>query len=345
MKISEKIRQNRQRAGMTQEQLANKIGVSAQAVSKWENGVSMPDICLLPNLAEVFGVSIDELFDLTVEHKLNRIENRLDIDESFSDELFNEYKTFIEERLYFPEDRERALSLLANLYHKRMESDSKIVSKYARESILLHPEKKDCQWLLSKAEGHVAWDWNIANHSTAIEFYKKVIDGDHINPKSPLPFYFLIDNLIADNRYDEVEKYLEILRTLPAHKPVLIDFYRAYVALGRHNLSLADEIINEAETKYVNDGDFLFEAAQYYAKIAQYDKAVIYYERYWTAKKPPRFTDALYGIAIIAKRQNNKEMAVSAYERILKCLIDEWGYTKNDNPYIEAEREMLDILK
>lgn len=46
---------------MTQEHLANIMGVSPQAVSKWENDQSSPDISLLPLLAETFGVSIDEL--------------------------------------------------------------------------------------------------------------------------------------------------------------------------------------------------------------------------------------------------------------------------------------------
>ena len=53
--------------GMTQERLANLANVSAQAVSKWENDLSYPDIMLLPVLADVFGVSIDELLGRTVE--------------------------------------------------------------------------------------------------------------------------------------------------------------------------------------------------------------------------------------------------------------------------------------
>ena len=77
MELGKKIRQLRQKAQYTQEQLGEKLGVGAQAVSKWENAVGMPDISLLPALAEVFGVSIDDLFDLTAEQRLNRIENRL----------------------------------------------------------------------------------------------------------------------------------------------------------------------------------------------------------------------------------------------------------------------------
>lgn len=54
MELGKRIRQLRFRAGLTQEQLAEKLGVGAQAVSKWENAVAMPDISLLPLLAEIF---------------------------------------------------------------------------------------------------------------------------------------------------------------------------------------------------------------------------------------------------------------------------------------------------
>lgn len=47
--------------GTTQEELAEKMGVSSQAVSKWENDISCPDIQSLPKLAKLLGVSVDEL--------------------------------------------------------------------------------------------------------------------------------------------------------------------------------------------------------------------------------------------------------------------------------------------
>ena len=47
---------------MTQEELSRQLSISAQAVSKWEQGLSSPDISLLPLIADVFHISIDELF-------------------------------------------------------------------------------------------------------------------------------------------------------------------------------------------------------------------------------------------------------------------------------------------
>ena len=59
--LGTRISECRKRRQITQEQLAEHMNVSPQAVSKWENDISCPDISLLPQLSDYFGVSIDEL--------------------------------------------------------------------------------------------------------------------------------------------------------------------------------------------------------------------------------------------------------------------------------------------
>ena len=59
--IAKQIKANRLRCNMTQEKLAEALNVSSQAVSKWENGQSCPDITLLPKLAELLNVTTDVL--------------------------------------------------------------------------------------------------------------------------------------------------------------------------------------------------------------------------------------------------------------------------------------------
>lgn len=63
MELGEKIKELRKERKISQDELAKGLGISFQAVSKWETGVSMPDIFLLPAIASMFGVSIDELFE------------------------------------------------------------------------------------------------------------------------------------------------------------------------------------------------------------------------------------------------------------------------------------------
>ncbi len=67
MNIGNKIRELRKQRGITQEQLAESVGISFQAVSKWENNIALPDITLAPVLASYFGVSMDELFDFNLK--------------------------------------------------------------------------------------------------------------------------------------------------------------------------------------------------------------------------------------------------------------------------------------
>ena len=64
MNIGGNIKRLRQQNNMTQDQVAEKLHVSYQAVSKWENNINAPDIALLPKIANLFGVSIDALFSV-----------------------------------------------------------------------------------------------------------------------------------------------------------------------------------------------------------------------------------------------------------------------------------------
>ncbi len=346
MDIGNKIKQLRQKAGITQEQLGTRLSVSAQSISKWETGITMPDISLLPLLSSELGVTIDELFDLTTDQKLQRITKRLDVEEEFSDGVFHEYESFLKNLIDEHNDKRRILSLLAQLYHHRMESDSKKVSKYARQAIRMAPEKKECQWLLQKAEGANCWDWNIANHTDVIEFYKAVIEGDTISPKTPLPYYEVMDNLIADHRTTEARRYLSEYKTLPAHKPFLVPVYEAYIALADYGVQKADGIMLDALKEFSSHSGFLFESAQYHARKCEYDKAIEYYEASWAADEDskPRYTDALDGIATIYTIIGEKGKALEAYDRMIACIKDEWGYKEDDAAVVEVERKKKKLL-
>ena len=212
MELGKKIKKLRLGARLTQNELAEKLGLSPQSVSKWENGFAMPDISALPLLAEIFGVTIDDLFDLTAEQRFNRIEHR-------------------------------------------MEMFSKKAGRYAREAVRLSPGEKGCQWILQKAEGHFAWEWNINNHTKAVEFYKEIVRD---NPDCELGYLYLLDNLIADHRADEAEE--------------------------------ADGIMERLSRQHPEDFAVLFETAQYYAAKSDYEKAVDYYERSFAAETCGRIT-------------------------------------------------------
>lgn len=69
LSLGNQIRLNRRRINLTQEELAEKFGTSPQAISRWENGITYPDIEMLPMIASFFGMSVDALLGCTEEEK------------------------------------------------------------------------------------------------------------------------------------------------------------------------------------------------------------------------------------------------------------------------------------
>ena len=71
----------RREKGMTQSELAEKMGVTDKAVSKWERDLSCPDVSSIPRLAEIFGISVDELMSgkPTVKENPSRLDSIIDL--------------------------------------------------------------------------------------------------------------------------------------------------------------------------------------------------------------------------------------------------------------------------
>lgn len=80
IQLGERIRELRARDGRTQDALASELGVTAQAVSRWEKGTCYPDMEMIPSIANYFGVSIDELFGYDNERskKVDALAGRID---------------------------------------------------------------------------------------------------------------------------------------------------------------------------------------------------------------------------------------------------------------------------
>lgn len=328
MELGKKIRQLRYKADLTQEQLAEKLNIAAQSVSKWENGMTMPDISTLPLLAEIFGVTIDDLFDLTVEQRLNRIENRMDAEDELPQDVFLEYEAFLKTQLEDAAHHKRAQSLIAYLYWHKMNSYARKASRYAKQAVRLSPGEKDCQWILSKTDGHAIWDWNMANHTQAIDFYKEIVEKE---PQIRLPYLYLLDNLIADRRTKEADLYLDRLCALKDTRPIINEVYRAHIALARFDEQEADRIIEQLLQDHREEDGCLFEAAQYYAGKCEYEKATeLYEESFEKTKRRPRFQDELLAIRDICIIRGDCRKAAETIGRIITLLEEEWGIKDTD---------------
>lgn len=81
--FGQRIQRLRKNANLTQEDVATKLNITAQAVSKWENDVSAPDISVLVELSDILGVSLDELMGKQPTTSLVPESQRKDIDKMF----------------------------------------------------------------------------------------------------------------------------------------------------------------------------------------------------------------------------------------------------------------------
>ena len=95
MQIGNKINQLRKLSGMTQEQLAEKLNVSRQTISKWESGSSFPDIESVVKVSEIFQVSLDDLLKEGEASVTNKNDERITLEDLVKINLHNRRMTLL----------------------------------------------------------------------------------------------------------------------------------------------------------------------------------------------------------------------------------------------------------
>ncbi len=170
MKINEQIKKYRKEAGLTQEQIANYLGVSTPAVNKWERGISFPDVTLLPALARLLKVDLDTLFafhenltDVEIEAFLRELamlsENDLDTGFETAAQKIREYP-----------NSDRLLISAANILNARLFLNPMEAEKKKGYEVLI------LQWLEKAAESE---DEEIKNTAISILLGKAMAAGDY----------------------------------------------------------------------------------------------------------------------------------------------------------------------
>lgn len=144
VKICENIGKLRKENKMTQAQVAEYLGVSPQAVSKWEQGAAAPDIYLIPKIAFLFNISIDTLFGTSNMDKADLLVSKYSAIRN--DVNYKEAKESLENILEMNDKSNKALGLLCHL-------------EYQRALEFLFKSQKACEDLIAAAEG-VDKEWN-----------------------------------------------------------------------------------------------------------------------------------------------------------------------------------------
>lgn len=337
MELGKKIKQLRLNKGVTQETLANALGVTYQAVSRWENETTMPDISLLPQISVFFGVSIDELFEFTEESQYERIENMLNEKSILSDSEFQNAKYFLEKQLNRDSENVNAIKLLAWLYAHRSKSSEIQAVEYAKKALRLGDTSKSMNNILRDAYGSPHTDWNYRNRHELIDFYFEHLK---VYPDDMRAYRYLLPALIADGRTYEARELIENIRS--KEKPELLYVFDAMILRREGKTNESEKLLDDMLKQFPDNWYTWSIVADFKADDCKYEDAISCFEKSFNLQEKPRFTDSLEAIAHIYEIKNDYQKAILSYQRIIELLKTDWNITfgATVNKYLQKIDEL-----
>lgn len=336
MNIGKQIKRLRIEKQVTQETLADYLGVTYQAVSKWENDITTPDISLLPDLSVFFGVKIDELFQLPSETYFERIENMFYSKKEIGDEDFRYIENFLNKAININKCDSRAYGDLAHLYNHRSKTLRKHASDYAKKAIALEPEEKNYHVALWDAMDAVCGDYYYDNHFEVIQYYKSFIEK---YPNNYRGLIILIENLFVDGRHKEAKKYIERLKDIKQSH--IYYMYLGDVAYAEGSCVEARALWNQGVNKYNTVWQAYCCRADRLTKIGLVEDAIKDYRKSLDIQESPKIIDGILSLAQIYEEQGKYELAIKVKEEEIQIMENEYGIINGesiDKPRREIKR-------
>lgn len=325
MEIGNQIKTLRLRRGITQEAMAQHFGISPQAVSKWERGAAMPDIAMLPELSAYFGVTIDELFALSDDTRMERIQNMLwDVRYLNPADVENERAFLLEKAKREPKNG-RPYALLADLENHLAQEHHDQAADYAKLALEAEPGRGGALFELSVAMRGASSDWYYANHYLLIDYYKGLLEK---HPDCLNIYMVLLEQLIGDSRFAEAEEYLaEYAKREDIYR---LPLYRAKLAWAKGQREEALAICGQMEADFPEDWLAISGIGDFFARAGEFDKARAYYRRAIDMQKAPRMLDPVEAMAMTCEIQGDIPAAIAAWEEELALYAVEWNTTAGE---------------
>ena len=323
--IGARIRSLRLQKSMTQEQLAQKLNLTPQAVSKWENGVGMPDIQLLPELSVLLGVTIDGLFSMTDDARFDRIKNMLEDVRFLPEAEFTQAERWLKEQREDKAARPRATLMLAQLYNKRADEYHELASPLAREALELNPEEKEAHNALFNAEKGVFQDWYWTNHHRLIDFYKAFVDA---HPDDWRGYMWLIDLLIADGRTEEARACVQRMRK--ARDSWRCEMYLGQICRAEGDLPGAMAWFERMTEREPENWLVWADYADELAKLGRFREALENQLKAMPLRESPRYVDPEESAAQLYEILGDRESAARMRRRIMEIMREDWNVTEGE---------------
>lgn len=322
LRIGTQIKRLRTAKGLTQEAVAAEVGVSCQAVSKWETGATTPDIALLPGLASLFGVRIDDLFRVDHTDELDRV-GRILYHDTLTEENFSYAKRVLDSILKEEPENPELYKRYAELILKRNHQDGRMACRGLERAIAVTPDDEELFFLYRRlCEG--GREAVRSGNEQFLDVCKPYAGNQRLGE--------LLTEAMMDLRYyDQAEKQID---GMESHTMQAI--FRGEMALARGEKEAARELWLSIPA---DDHKGQYEAGERLSAIGAYEDAIRCYRNSFEAAKPPRDLSALYALAFLYGRLGRSGEAAQAWELVLQVLANDHGIT--DGQIVEwASREL-----
>lgn len=326
--LGQVIKNLRQEKGITQEQLAKHFGLSCQAISKWENGTTYPDITLLPELAIFFGITIDRLFSISYDDHLARIDNMLNNEFIISHENFIYAERILNEILQQNPKDSSAYLRKARLYLHRANRDTLAAGSSAEKGLENSPFDMNLHGIyINVRNQRKEYDRMIFFYEKFIEKYPNWLQG----------YLYLIEGYIKDTKPKQALETIEKARLIEKNPKLSLLEGDVYLINGEKDNATKLWELTAAENE--QDASILWGAADRLSKLEHYDKAILL----WTKAHeiPPHYLDSIYSLAFLYNRLERYEDAIKEWEHILYDQKTYWNASEGsilDWPRQEIKR-------
>ena len=325
MELGTQIKSLRLARGVTQETLAEQLGVSPQAVSKWERNATVPDISLLPALSAYFGVTIDELFSLSDDTRMERIQNMLWNQRVLDRAAVAREEAFLLEKARREPANGRPYELLADLHNHLAREHRGRAASYARLALERDGELTQAHNELVQAMGGRLPDWNASNHHHLIRWYEDFLTR---HPDNWHGYLWLLDQLMDDQRYEDAQRYWEKFSQIDHtfRAPLYQGLLLWYSGQRERALDVWDKMCQD----FPDEWCVWFQMGDAMARACRWDQAVAYFRKALALQKPPRYVDGLESIAQIGEITGDLAGAIQALEEELEVLAQDWNTTTGE---------------